>query len=649
MAGILGIASSSLNAFQRALEVTGNNIANANNSGYSRQTIHFTPTPAQRYAGSFIGTGVAVSNIKRNNDQFATQQLRDTLTTKTEYDTFYQQALQIDKLLSQEGTSISAALQNFFSSLGQLNDAPDSLAARGVALKQSQLLVDQFNTMQLRLDEYQQNNTAQIRQAVEQINQITANIAQVNIQLSAMPNAPELMDKRDELLRELSQYTDVTVIEQGDSNISVGIGSGEMLVIGSEQRELKVDLRDSDQFGTKIFIKNGLGQTDISRNLHSGMLGGFLDFEQGILSNTSQLLGQMAIGLAATFNNQHRLGLDMNSQIGKDFFTDFNQMSLQLERSTPRITNTGTGVLSVEISDISQLELSDYELLVSDTSTNEIRIIRKSDGQSTTLNWTDTPPTPPAAQVVIDGLTITVDNINNLVDNDHYMLTSTRGAARDLKLNISDAREIAYAAPVRTQASLANTGTGHIALGEIFDTTVVDKEYRIEFISDTQYNLVNVTDTITTGPFTFTPNIDNTIMIPDTLTPSYSIVLSGIPKTGDTFTASYNSGGIGDNYNGLKLASLQQDKIFENGTESLFDRYSDLIAEVGGRTYQAKLRSDAADILHQQAVEFRESKSGVNLDEEASNLLRFEQAYQAASKVMAISGQIMDILFAALR
>lgn len=115
MAGILGIASSSLNAFQRALEVTGNNIANANNSGYSRQTIHFTPTPAQRYAGSFIGTGVAVSNIKRNNDQFATQQLRDTLTTKTEYDTFYQQALQIDKLLSQEGTSISAALQNFFS------------------------------------------------------------------------------------------------------------------------------------------------------------------------------------------------------------------------------------------------------------------------------------------------------------------------------------------------------------------------------------------------------------------------------------------------------------------------------------------------------------------------------------------------------
>ncbi|WP_232220608.1 flagellar hook-associated protein FlgK [Legionella tunisiensis] len=319
MAGILGIASSSLNAFQRALEVTGNNIANANNSGYSRQTIHFTPTPSQRYAGSFIGTGVTVSNVKRNNDQFATQQVRDTLTTKTEYDTFYQQALQIDRLLSQEGTSISAALQNFFSALGQLNDAPDSLASRGVALKQSELLVDQFNTMQLRLDEYQQNNTAQIRQAVEQINQITANIAQVNIQLSSMPNAPELMDKRDELLRELSQYTDVTVIGQGDSSISVGIGSGEMLVIGSEQRELEVDLGTSNQFGTKIFIKNGLGQTDISHNLHSGMLGGFLDFEQGVLSETSQLLGQMAIGLAATFNNQHRLGLDMNSQIGKDF------------------------------------------------------------------------------------------------------------------------------------------------------------------------------------------------------------------------------------------------------------------------------------------------------------------------------------------
>ncbi|WED43984.1 flagellar hook-associated protein FlgK [Legionella cardiaca] len=649
MSGILSIAASSLSAFQRALEVVGNNIANANNSGYSRQTTQFTPMPSQRYAGSYIGTGVGVSNIKRNNDFFATRQVRETLTSKTEYDTFYQQALQIDKLLSQDGTSVSASLQNFFNALAQLNEAPDSLASRGVAIKQSELLVDQFNTMQLRLDEYQRNNTTQINEAIAQINQITASIAQVNEQLSGIRNAPELLDKRDELLRELSQYTTVTVIDQGDSGISVAIGSGEMLVMGTEHRDLAIAPNTSGQVGTRITIDNGAGQTEVTKNLHSGMLGGLLSFEEDVIGQASQLLGQMAIGLATTFNAQHRLGIDMNSQIGKDFFTDFNDMSLQLTRAVAATNNTGSGVLSVAISDIAQTKLSDYELLVTDSLTNEIRLIRKSDGQSTTLNWTNSPPTPPAGQIVIDGMTITVDNVSNLSNDDRFTISPTRGAARDLKLKVVDAREIAFASPVRTQASLANTGNGRIALGDVFNTTDVNKEFRIEFISDTQYNLINVTDSITTGPITFTPNADNTVLIPDALAPSYSIVLSGIPKTGDSFTASFNSGGIGDNRNGLRLNALQQNKIFEGGSESIFDRYSNLIAQVGGKTYQAKLRSDAADILHQQAVEFRDSKAGVNLDEEATNLLRFEQAYQAASKVMAVSGQMMDILFAAMR
>lgn len=649
MSGILNIAASSLSAFQRALEVVGNNIANVNTRGYSRQTAQFTPTPSHRYAGSFIGTGVTVSGIKRNNDQFATRQVRETLTTKTEYDTFYQQALQIDKLLSQEGTSISTSMQQFFNALAQLNEAPDSIASRGVTLKQSELLVDQFNSLQYRLDEYQQNNTLQIKEAIDSINQITANIAQVNQQLAGMRDSPELLDKRDELLRELSQYVEVTVVNQGDTGISVAIGSGEMLVMGTEYRKLTIENNTTGQNGTIITVDNGAGPTEVTKNLHSGMLGGFLSFEEDIIGQASQLLGQMAIGLAARFNAQHHLGMDMNSQIGKDFFTDFNSSALQSARSVPSSGNTGSAVLSVAISDVAQTKLSDYEILVTDTGTNEIRLIRKSDGQSTTLNWTDTPPTPPAGQVMIDGMTITVDNVGNLNNDDRFTIMPTRGAARDLKLALNDVREIAFASPVRIQTSLANTGNGRIALGEIVNTTAVEKEFRIDFISDTQYNLVNVTDSVTTGPFVFTPNTDNTVLIPDAITPSYSIVLSGIPKSGDSFSSSFNSGGIGDNRNGLQLNALQRDKIFEGNTESLFDRYSNLIAQVGGKTYQSKLRSDAADILHQQAVEFRESKSGVNLDEEATNLLRFQQAYQAASQVMAISGQMMDILFAAMR
>ncbi|ANN95311.1 TPA: flagellar hook-associated protein FlgK [Legionella pneumophila] len=647
---ILNIAYSGLNAFQRALDVTGNNIANFKTRGYSRQSIQFTPIASNRYAGSYIGAGVSVSSIYRNVDQFANAQVRSTLSYRTQYDAFYNQAIQIDKLLSQDGSSISVPLQTFFDSIGQLNSTPDNIATRGVVLKQSQLLAQQFNSLQIKLEEYERNSALQVTESVKIINRITKELAEVNGKLLGNNNIPELLDHRDELLKQLSGYTDLSIFDQGDGTISVGIASGDMLVAGTQQRDLVVGTGKDSIFGTRIFLSSGgNNQVDITDRLTTGMLGGLIDYEKNVLGQASQLIGQMAIGLAQTFNAQHKLGMDMNSQIGKDFFTDFNSPGQMLKRSTASADNSGTAVLSVNISDISQVKLSDYDLIISDTGANELRLIRKSDGTSTTLTWSSSPPAPPAGQVVIDGMTITVNDLSQLANNDHYTLTPTRGAARDLALEIKDAYEIALASPVKTTASLNNTGQGQIILGPVLNTASVNKQFRIDFISDTQYNLVNVTDSTTAGPFAFVPNTNNVIQIPDGITPSYSVVLSGIPKSGDQFTTDYNAGGFGDNRNGLSLSNIQQNKIFSNGSETLFDRYGGLLAEVGGRTNQAKTSFESADILHKQALDFQDSKSGVNLDEEGANLLVFQQAYQAAGKLMEISNQIMNLLFDIMR
>ncbi|HAT4434820.1 TPA: flagellar hook-associated protein FlgK [Legionella pneumophila] len=647
---ILNIAYSGLNAFQRALDVTGNNIANFKTRGYSRQSIQFTPIASNRYAGSYIGAGVSVSSIYRNVDQFANAQVRSTLSYRTQYDAFYNQAIQIDKLLSQDGSSISVPLQTFFDSIGQLNSTPDNIATRGVVLKQSQLLAQQFNSLQIKLEEYERNSTLQVTESVKIINRITKELAEVNGKLLGNNNIPELLDHRDELLKQLSGYTDLSIFDQGDGTISVGIASGDMLVAGTQQRDLVVGTGKDSIFGTKIFLSSGgNNQVDITDRLTTGMLGGLIDYEKNVLGQASQLIGQMAIGLAQTFNTQHKLGMDMNSQIGKDFFTDFNSPGQMLKRSRASADNSGTAVLSVNISDISQVKLSDYDLIISDTGANELRLIRKSDGTSTTLTWSSLPPAPPAGQVVIDGMTITVNDLSQLANNDHYTLTPTRGAARDFALEIKDAYEIALASPVKTTASLNNTGQGQIILGPVLNTASVNKQFRIDFISDTQYNLVNVTDSTTAGPFAFVPNTNNVIQIPDGITPSYSVVLSGIPKSGDQFTTDYNTGGFGDNRNGLILGNIQQNKIFSNGSETLFDRYGSLLAEVGGRTNQAKTSFESADILHKQALDFQDSKSGVNLDEEGANLLVFQQAYQAAGKLMEISNQIMNLLFDIMR
>ncbi|WP_131794759.1 flagellar hook-associated protein FlgK [Fluoribacter gormanii] len=646
---ILSIAYSGMNAFQNALSVTGNNIANIKTRGYSRQSIQFTPTPSRSYAGSFIGTGVAVNNVYRNVDQFANAQVRSTLSVKSQYDTFYQQALQINKLLSQDGSSLSSSLQTFFDSLGQLNNAPDSVASRNVVMSQSQLLASQFLFLQQNLYQYQENSTAQIKEIAGKINQLTANLAAVNEQIMNSPNSPELLDQRDQLLKDLSEFSDLTVIEQDSGMVNVGIGSGQMLVIGTTQRALSVSYDQLTAQGTHISLDSGAGQTDITNQLVSGTLGGLLNYERNILSKSSQIIGQMAIGLAQTFNAQNRLGMDLNNQLGQNIFTDYNSQALQLNRSVPAATNAGSGVLSVNITDISQTKITDYQLVVTDAATNQLALIRDSDGSAVTLNWSSNPPSPPAGQIVVDGMTITVDNIANLVDNDTFTIMPTRGAAENFSLLMSDPRQLALAAPVQTSASINNTGQGKIDLGSVINTNEVTKQYTIDFISPTQFNLINVTDGITTGPIAFVPNTDNVIQIPDSVNPSYSIKLSGAPNTGDQFTAQYNQGGYGDNRNGLLLAGVQQQNIFSNGNETIFDVYSDLLSDTGSQTNEAKNRADAFQVLYKQSVDYQESISGVNLDEEAENLLQFKQAYEAAGKLMEIANQMMELLFQIMR
>jgi flagellar hook-associated protein 1 FlgK len=644
---IFNIATSGLNAFQTALAVTGNNIANATNRGYSRQSISFTPSLSQKFGGSFVGTGVQVNSIYRNADQFANHQVRNSQSFKSQYESFYLQSSQIDKLLSQDGTSVSTSLQSFFDALSQLNNAPSTSASRDVAFNQSKLLVQQFSFLQTKLDESQASSTAQMSQAVGQINQLTLSIAGVNQQLKGNPTSPELLDQRDELLKQLSNFVDITTFDQGDGTVNVAIATGEILVAGTEKRDLSVTAGANNS--TKILLGNGAGQIDITAGINSGMLGGLLSYEHNILAQASQMLGQMAIGMAQTFNAQHKLGMDLNNQIGQNFFTDYNTPSLQLNRSAPANTNTGTGILSVNISDISQTKISDYQLVVSDTASNEVRLIRQSDGTSTTLTWSSNPPAPPGGQVVIDGMTISVDNIANLTNSDSYNVMPTRGAARDLDLEITNASQIAMASPVATSSALSNTGSGQIVLGTVLNTSAVNNQYRIDFISPTQFNLVDVTNNTVSGPLPFVPNTQNTVQIPDSINPSYSITLSGIPATGDQFNAQYNTGGSGDNSNGLLLAGIQQGTIFSGGTESIFDRYSDLLVDVGGQTKLAKSSYEASNVLFDQAVDYQSTISGVNLDDEGVNLLKYKEAYTAAGKLLTVASELMNLLFDMMR
>ncbi len=386
---ILSTAYSGLNAFQRALSVTSSNITNATTEGYSRQSISFKPSAANFFGGVFVGTGVTVDSVYRNVDQFANFQVRSNASVKSQYEAFYQQSSQINNLLSLDGLSVSTSTQSFFDALSQLNNAPDSVTSRNTFLKQGQQMVQQFTYLQGKLDEYQNNSTRQIGEAVNTINQLTSNLAQINQQLMSVPQAPDLLDQRDKLLNTLSQYANLTVSDQGNGVVNVGLASGEMLVSGPTQNKLSISTERTNDFSTKVLLAYGnSGQIDVTNKLNSGMVGGLLSYEQSVLGRASQSLGMMAIGLAQQFNAQHQMGVTMNGQLGGNFFTDFNSASNQSSRVVSQSTNTGTASLGVEISDLSSLELTDYTMVISDT--NEVQLIRKSDGVVATKTWNST-------------------------------------------------------------------------------------------------------------------------------------------------------------------------------------------------------------------------------------------------------------------
>lgn len=647
---IFNIAFTGLNAYQSALSVVSNNIANATTPGYSRQTVQFNPGLTQNIGSIFLGTGVSVNNVMRNSNDFANYQVRNTSSLKSQYETFFQQASQVDQMLSPNGSGLSSTVQSFFTAVATMNSNPADLSSRTPALKQAQLLANQFNTLQNTITKYQQQTSSKIDQSLAQMNTLTKNIATLNQQLVASPNSPDLMDQRDSLVQQLAQYMDVTVVSKDNGSIDVGFGNGQTLVSGTTPFMLSFSTNQLTNT-TSISMR---GQ-DVTSLLNSGSMRGLLDYQNNILGKTSQSIGQMAIGLAQAFNSQQALGVDANNKLGSNLFTDYNSTSLQLSRAIGAGSNTGTAVMQVAISDISQTKVSDYELTVTDAVTHKYNLVRKSDGVSIPMTWDTTSSASPATlsiddgsgNTTVDGITITLDDITNFATGDLFSIAPTRSAAAQLNVTTNDPKAFALAAAVSTKAASSNTGQGTIALGTVYNTTAVNNNYSINIdpVDPTQYT---ITGDLSGSVYSLIPGSNNTIYFPPGSTASnasYSVVLSGTPNAGDQFNLGFNTGAVGDNRNGLLLAAIQQSNIFSGGSESLIDRYTDLVATVGADTNDAKLRANSADVVYNQAVNYQSSISGVNLDEEASNLLKYQQAYQAAGKVMQVANDMMNVIF----
>lgn len=673
MATLINIGVTGLTASQTALSTTGNNITNANTPGYSRQRVNLEALPEQYTGSGYIGAGVQVQGVSRVVEQFLIGQLRTNTANYNEADTLATQFERLDSLLADSSTGVAPALQNLFDSVQQASQDPTSVAVRQVVLSTAGSLTQRFSSLYGQLQDQKDNVSQQLTALTGQVSSLAQSIAKLNQDISDRAFSPgvqpnELLDNRDELLRQLSELVDVQVVDQHNGMLNIFVGSGQPLVVGNQANLLKTGAAIDDPSRTEVFFSNGIGSQAVGSLLTGGKIGGLIKYRDTNLANALNLLGRVALSFADSMNNQQKLGLDLNGNFGRSLFTDINSVAAQVTRVTPSGNNAPPAdrVLGVFIDNAANLTDSDYKLTFS--SATAYTLTRTSDGVAVasgalvgsagTVNTTD-------------GFRIDITS-GSYTAGDSFLIQPTRQGARDIAVALQRPEELAFAQPISTDATLSNRGGGTISGGTVLSvyqsdgvtlqptfatSNTLSPPLLVRFNSPaTTYDILN--NSIPGAPvaiaglsgLAFTAGQTNTVTINDPVTgdPVYSFALAGNPAAGDQFTIKFNLNGSSDNRNALALAGLKLAKTI-GGNLTYSDAYGQLVSSVGARTAELKINRDAADTLVAQAQTSRDSVSGVNLDEEAANLVRFEQAYNASAQVISIARSIFDTLLATFR
>jgi len=679
MADLLNIGLSGLAANKTSLAVTGHNITNINTPGFSRQdTIQATRTPEFSGAG-YIGSGTSLVDIRRSYSEFLTTQLRSSTALSSDVKAYKSQIDQLDALLAGSTTGVTPSLQKFFSSLQTAAEDPSNLPARQLVLSEAEGLSRRFNTVYDRLNEQNSFANKQMGAVTEQINRLSSSIASLNDSIAiaqsngSQPN--DLLDAREEALRQLSTFVGVNVVAQNDGTQNVFIGSGQPLVIGNNAARLEVVPGANDPNRSEIQFLVGASRQTITTQVTGGELGGILRYREEVLDKTFNSLGRLALSISDQVNSQLGQGLDLKGQVGTKLFGDFNEESLARLRVLPSTTNSSNASPVLNISNSSLLTTSDYRLEFDGTNYSARRL---SDNQPMTV--TQNPPGTLSFQDSAgrnQGFQVVLGTPAPAA-GDSFVLQPTRIGASTMSTVLDQADQLAFAAPVRAEANLQNRGNGVISQptlqsnGSNIDPAALKAAFPpITLTYDsaagnftglpagaTLTRVDNKGQPITPAPTPlFTPGQQNTFQLTLVDGTSVNMSLSGRPENGDRFNIGFNQNGVSDNRNALALVGLQSKQVvgvdptvtgIATGS-SFTDSYGDLIERVGTLTAQARQDNDATGAILKQAQDNRDSLSAVNLDEEAANLIKFEQYYNASAQVIQVARSLFDTLIGAFR
>lgn len=626
---MFSIGLSGLNAAQNALNTSSNNISNVYTPGYNREL----PQLGEGRSGG----GVKVNDIERQFNTYVANQLNSAKTQSSALNTYSSQITQIDNLLADREAGLAPLMQGFFSSLEDLAASPSDPAARQGVLGTANTLSSQFRSFDGYLQDMQGNINGQIKDEVTQINNTTEQIAGLNKEIALArartgeaPNS--LLNQRDHMVSELNERMDLRLNIQDGKTYNISLPNGQPLVTGTDSFQLKAVQADNDPQRTVVaYIDGGNNEVQLDEStITGGALGGLMTFRSETLDKTQNQIGQLAVSLSTAFNDQHKLGVDLNGEQGEDFFAVRSPQTYSNEN------NDGTAVIEsaeFDTETIDQLRSTDYTVRFEGGAPSVTRSDNGVALEDEAVEWD-----AGAGQLTFGGVTLNFSGTPS--DGDSFDIQPVRRAANGMDTNIADADKIAAASFADVEGDL-DINKVTIADGAFAD---VDTEYAITVskdgsVSDVEPATATMTvngDAYTTGQ---TLKANDRIQIGD-----IAFTLNELPEAdGTSLSITLSDASSGDNRNALAMQDLQSQSIV-GASATVTGAYASMVSDVGNRTNITQVNLDARQGLTDQLTAVQQSESGVNLDEEAANLIRYQQYYQANARVIDTAGTLMDTI-----
>ncbi len=634
MADIMNIGVRALLANQSALQTVGNNIANVNTPGYSRQSVVLKSVAGQFTGSGYYGKGVEVATVQRNYSDFLTQQAALSKSIAAGDTARYNNLSQLENIFQGGPDGLGASISNMLNAFSDVSNAPSDMTARSVVLTQADETASRLQAAASQLNDLKLGVTAQLKTDVSAVNNLAVQIASANDQITKAlgsghsPN--DLLDQRDQLISQLNHYIQTKSIPADDGSIGLFLSGSQPLVLGTTVSPLKIGTDEfNDPAKSQLMVTvSGVPQNLAAAQLGGGEMVGLLRFQNSDLVEAGNLLGRMALAIGTKMNEQQALGLDLNGNPGTPLF-NLKPIPNGYPSSTNALPGTtlSVGVQTSPSSGAPSLVASNYELSFSTITTGSIT--RLSDGVVTAFDFGVSNP------VKIDGLDIQKSAVA-ATGGDRFLITPFSAAAPSMVTAFSSPRGLAMASPVAARSGAGNAGTLALA-GLATRTQPAPPSVTLSFTGPGSYTRSDTGATV----YAYTPSqpIEYSTAAPLT---GWSLTLKGVPQTGDSYTVQPNAYPTLDAGNAQAMMDLRDLALFDGGP--LTDGYASLMASIGTRVQSAKTTMTVSTNIATQIETDRTSVSGVNLDEEAAKLLQFQQAYQAAGKMLQISQSIFDTL-----